>query len=215
MAENRKKPEEQNAQKTKDKINELVEAWIAKNSAEFTFVGIFGKRKLGYRPQVLARCKQYDNAPDEYLNTMLKTLPELIKWYFNIFQAVFIAGLVGSLAAAFVAAYSNVLKWASKITIMPSSLDNFLYLTKIYYLNWIPWALPAIFIAITLFLVFKSNKKAGSSWLSYMIQHWFKIVHNLNELKIEMYYISKVLEIRTNLESRALPAEGTKINRSA
>lgn len=166
----KKKPAE-----AEDEIGKLVEIWINQNPAQFTVKGIFGKTHLLYRKNVLQRYKQYKDAPDEYLTTTLKTFPEAFKWYFDIFQAVFMAGIVGLVVTACVFAWSSFVKSIS---------------------NWIFWVLPALFVIIVFILAFTTNKKTESSWLSYIIQHWFKITHNLNELKIEMYYISTILEKR-------------------
>ena len=192
------------------KFHRQVLKWIRDNPSEFTTDGKpdDGNRpdnELRYRPRALKRCKQYDDAPDEYLHTMLKTFPDFIKWYFNIFQTVFVATLVGSSVAAFAFTYKNFLDWVSTISSLPTSLGSFLLSTMFTFSSWISWVLPALFLIIVLFLALKTNKKTESSWLSYLLQHKFRIIHNLTELKIETYYVSKVIESRVN-EKKKLEA---------
>jgi len=203
-----KKKEKQSSDEATEKEDELdkligIRDWIKQNPAEFTIDGKpvnltkENEPRLRFRLRILDRCKQYKKAPDEYLKTMLKTLPEIFKWYFNVFQTVFIAGLVGLWASAFYFTCSSFFTWASKTTwALPSSFNNFLSLASASISDWIGWVLSGLFVIIVLFLALISNKKTGSSWLSHIIQHWFKIVHNLTELKIEMYYISKIIEMR-------------------
>lgn len=200
MTEKEEKPPMEESVKNEDEVDELVKEWIAQNPAEFTVDGKSGSKQLRYRERILERCKQYKKAPDEYLDTMLKTFPGLIKWYFNIFQTVFIAGLFGSLATAFVFTYSNFLTWLRKAssTTVPSisTFHDFLVLLQTSFPDWIIWVLPAGFMGFVVFLALKTHKRTENSWLSYIIQHKFQIIHNLTELKIEMYYVSKTIEIR-------------------
>jgi hypothetical protein len=186
---------------SENEVDELVRKWIAQNPPEFTVNGISGSRQLRYRKRVLERCKQYKNAPDEYLKTMLKTLPENIKWYFNVLQTVLVTGLVGFLATLTVLTCSNLITWLQKLfktTVPPvSDFNEFLVLAQASFADWVTWVFPASVLAIVFYLALKTHEATGSSWLSYIIQHKFKIAHNLTELKIEMYYVSKIIEIRT------------------
>lgn len=185
---------------TEDKVDELVKKWIEQNPAEFTVDGKSGSQRLRYRPRILERCKQYKNAPDKYLETMLKAFPENIKWYFNILQAVIMAVLVSSLAAVFILTINNFLTWLQKASSMTipsiSTFNDFLGLLYASFPDWIIWVFPASILGFVVFLAFKTNKVTESSWLSYLIQHKLRIVHNLTELKIEMYYVSKIITIR-------------------
>ena len=200
---NRKEEKPSVDKPAKEEIHDLVRDWIKENPAEFTVDGKLvdltkeNEHKLRFRLRILDRCKQYKNAPDEYLKTMLKTLPDTFKWYFNIFQTVFIAGLVGSLASAFYFTCSSFIIWTSKISwALPSSFYNFLSLASASVLDWIAWVFSGSYVVIVFILAMIPHKKTGSSWLSHIIQYWFKIVHNLTELRIEMYYISKMIEMK-------------------
>jgi hypothetical protein len=189
--------------------------WIRENPSEFTVDGKPDRGnktddELRYRPRILKRCKQYDSAPDEYLNSMMKTFPELIKWYFNLFQTVFVATLVGVSVTAFAFAYKNFFDWISTISSLPISLESFLS----SFSTLITWVLPSLILAIVLFLALKTNKKTGSSWLSYILQHKFRIIHNLTELKIETYYVAKVIENRANEKTKQMALAETKKEKS-
>jgi hypothetical protein len=171
---------EKKSVETEDDVPRLVKEWVEKNYAEFNEGGLQCGKHL-YRDNIFARSEKYRNAPDEYLKTMLKSLPETIKWYFNVFQTVFIAGLFGLEATLFVLFVNSLSTWFPK-----HPLD----------LNIISWALPLIFAFLIAVPALKTNKKSQSPWLSYFIQTKSYILYNLKELHIEIYYISKILKIR-------------------
>jgi hypothetical protein len=171
---------EKKSVETEDDVPKLVREWVEENYAEFNEGGLQCGKHL-YRDNIFARSEKYQNAPDEYLKTMLKTLRETIKWYFNLFQTVFIAGIFGLEVTLFVLFLNSLSTWIPK-----HPLD----------LNIISWVLPLIIAFIIAVSALKTNKKSQSPWLSNFIQTKFYILHNLKELHIEIYYISKILKIR-------------------
>jgi len=181
-----------NNKPTEDNVDELVKKWIEQNPAEFTIDGKPFKidckadsKRLRFRPRVLERCKEYKNAPDEYLKTMLKTFPESIKWWFGILQTLLVAGLIGFTTTISVFTLNNFLSWLPEPIFIPIS-------PKL-----VSWIFPLIIIILPIFcLALKTNKETETSWLSYLIQYKSRIVHGLVELKIEIYYVSKIIEIR-------------------
>jgi hypothetical protein len=185
--------QEQTLAKPEDKVDDEVKNWIEKNPGEFTICGNFVKltkeneSKFRFRLRVLARCKQYKDAPYEYLETMLKTLPENMKWYFDVLQAILITGVVGFVVSMAVLTTNNLI---------------------VSFSQWITWVLPLVFLAVPVLLAVMTNDETESSWLSYIIQHKLRIVHNLMELKIEMYYVSKIMEIKQ--EEKKKQQENTK-----
>jgi hypothetical protein len=151
------------------------------------------KRRL-YRESILERCKRYDDAPTAYLETMLKTLPEITKWYFNVFQTIFIAGIASFETAVAILFFNNLLAWLQRLpsdlyasleNIKPADIGSFL-----------SWFLPALVFFIIFGLATWEDESLEVSRLSQFIQTRFYIVQNIKEIEIEMYYISKTLEER-------------------
>ena len=169
-----------------DKVDECVTAWINENPAEFTIDGNKvdlkpeNEHKLRFRLRILERCKQYKNAPDEYLTTYLKAHSENVKWYFSILQAILMTGVVGFFVTVSVLAITNFISWFQNINLTGS----------------ITWILPVCFSGLIIALGLRENKRTNSSWLSHIIQYRFRIIHNLTELKIEIYYIATIMKIR-------------------
>jgi len=172
--------------KEEDIVDKLVSDWIEQNSAEFTISGEYvdfkkkeNENKLRFRPRILDRCKQYKGAPDEYLKTMLETLQESYKWYFDVFETIFLAGLFGLF-----------------VTLTILTINNFLSSVQTSFSDWIGWVVPLCILVFLGASAILTRKVSKSSYLSHFIQHRFRIVHNLTELKIEMYYISNLIKIR-------------------
>lgn len=154
-----------NSSLTEDKeaLRKVVQDWIDSNPTEFFEV------KPLYRRQVFDRCQKYIASPDDYLRIMSNALPEFMKWYLNVFETVFLAGLFG-LVVAFLAVSLNEAA------------------TSFYQFFWI---IPlAIAISISAVAILKPDR------LSHWIQHRFFVRHNLNELNIELYYVSTIMKIR-------------------
>ena len=74
---------------TKEYLKKTVKTWVDSNNAEFKE----GDKPI-YREKVFDRCEKYIDAPDEYLQTMLSTLPDFMTWYLSVFETVFMAGSV-------------------------------------------------------------------------------------------------------------------------
>jgi len=96
------------SRETEDNIEEWVRYWVKTNSSYF--------KEGDYRHNIFKRCEMYRKAPDRYLQSMLETIPELVKWYFNVFQTVFIAAMAGLETTLFVLfvnnlTHANVLHW--------------------------------------------------------------------------------------------------------
>lgn len=206
-------------EKKEDVVDKLVREWIEGNPAEFT---IDGKRinltkdgelakltkkdenRLRFRIRTLERCKQYKDAPDEYLRKMLETLSETFKWYFDAFQTIFMTGLFGFFVTVAILTINNFLiyvqKWSSNGFPPDLSIFNFpakfLSLVQTSFSDWIVWVLPLIIVIFIGISAIKTREVTKTSWLSHFIQHRFRIVHNLTELKIEMYYISNIIKMR-------------------
>jgi hypothetical protein len=173
---------ESNAEEREKDVPRIVREWVEGNPDEF------GEGdNLRYREVVLDRCKKYLFAPDEFLNTMLKTFPENMKWYFNVFQTVFIAGLCGLGVSLTVLAINQFSAWTKETP------------TDMTILGWLIPIVILLLLAVPAFLI---NSRTGASWLSHWIQNQFRIIHNLRELQIEMYYISKILEIRNTKKQK-------------
>lgn len=162
-------------QEEKD-VPEIVKKWIDENTAEFGDA----ERKF-YRDNVLDRCKQFLFAPDDYLEAMLKTLPELMKWYHNVFQTVFMAGMAGLTVTILVLFLNNFFEWIQNL-----SFD----------LSIVRWFFPAGILVVIGILLLRIDKTLGSPKISELIQTHFRIKHNLKEIEIMMYYISTILRIR-------------------
>ena len=149
----------------------LVRQWVNDNSPQF------GHEDEGfYRPSHFERCKRYLNAPTGYLETRLNTLPEAIKWYFQIMQIIIFTGL-----------------WAIILSVINTAIENF-YLSIPIILegdrNWgifLRWLLP---LAVLPPIFFFRKKVVRFIQLSFLIKQ------NLNEADIEMYYISTILDHR-------------------
>jgi hypothetical protein len=173
---------------TENNIKDLLKKWIEKNPKEF--------RKDEFREAtILDRCQQYRDAPEDYLRSMLKILPDIMKWYFNVFQTVFIAGLVGLETTLFVMFLSNLSAWFQRF---PQdwgvlAVHNVRPIDVIALLSWM---IPLLVLSVILFFALKTNKKYEASYLSHFIQKRFWIYGNLKEAKIEMYCISMILKIR-------------------
>lgn len=168
----------------KEKVTDLVRKWVDTNPSEFRESGT--NQEL-YREAIFERCKKYVDAPDEYLNLRQKTLPEERKWYFNVFQTVFIAGVFGLGTSLFILFLNNLLTWLQK-----SPLD----------LNFLGWILPLALLVVVI-LSLREDEKHKTSWLSAFIQKRFRILHNLKELDIEMYCVSKIIETRKEKEKES------------
>jgi len=161
-------------------INVLVRKWVNENYSEFR-EGAEPNGTLLYRTRIFDRCKKFQNAPKGYLKTMLeKSLPDTIKWYFTIFQVVFIAGTV-SISTGFFLLFLN---------------NFFLFLTDVSAVSTVKWLIPIVLFFVIVVLALIPHKKSNSPWLSHFIQTKFKIIHNLKEIHIEMYYIAKMLEMQ-------------------
>lgn len=169
-----------------DKIIDLVKKWVNRNPAEFREPET---NKRLYRETIFKRCKRYLNAPDEYLNFRKKTLPEERKWFFNVFQTVFLVGIFGLETSFLVLFLNNLSAWFQKL-----SLD----------LNVLSWLLPLVILLVTVALSLKQDKRHKTSWLSGFIQKRFRILHNLRELDIEMYCVSTIIESRKEKETENL-----------
>lgn len=163
-----------------DRVTELVRQWVEKNSAEFTDSGKLDGKPL-YRERVFHRCEKYRNAPDKYLEAMLKTLPETIKWYFNIFQTILVAGILGVTTTLFILFFNGLSTWVQKISVDFSIVN---------------WALPLTLFLIIVWLTLKTNEVTKTSWLSNFIQTKSYILYNLKEIHIEIYYVAEILRIR-------------------
>jgi len=161
-------------------IDALVKKWVDENYGEFR-EGAKPNGVLLYRTRIFDRCKKYRDAPDGYLEIMLeKSLPDSIKWYFNIFQVVFMAGTISVSTGFFLLFLSNF----------------FLFLTDVSVVSFVKWLIPIGLFAIIVVLALTTHEESESPRLSHFIQTKFKIIHNLKEIHIEMYYIAKVLETR-------------------
>lgn len=163
-----------------DRVTELVRQWVEKNSAEFTDSGKPDGKPL-YRERVFGRCEKYRDAPDEYLEAMLKTLPETIKWYFNVFQTILVAGILGVTTTLFILFLNGLSTWVQKLSVDFSIVN---------------WALPLTLFLIIVCRALKTNEVTQSSWLSNFIQTKSYIRYNLKEIHIEIYYIAEILRIR-------------------
>lgn len=146
-------------------LGKAVQAWVDSNPAEFK-----DACKPLYRKKVFDRCRKYIDAPEEYLKTMLNTLPEFMKWYLSVFETVFIAGAVGLVSAFAVISLNNAIT---------------------SFQQWVGWVLPLVFAVIIAAAVTLKPLK-----FSHFIQHRFYVRHNLNESNIELYYISLIMKIR-------------------
>lgn len=159
-------------------IDALVKKWVNENYGAFKEGGKPNGSCL-YRKSIFERCKRYRDAPEGYLKTMLeKSLPDSIKWYFNIYQIVFVAGTVSVSTTLFFWFLNNL----------------FVFLTDRSTVSFVKMVIPVAFLIAIVALIW--HEKSGSPWLSRYFQIKFKIVHNLKEIYIEMYYIAKVLEMR-------------------
>jgi len=146
-------------------LKKVVQAWVDNNPAEFK-----DDCKLLYRKKVFDRCRKYIGAPKEYLETMLNTLPEFMKWYLSVFETVFMAGTVGLVSALAVISLNNAIT---------------------SFQQWVGWVLPLVLaVAIAAAVTSKPLR------FSHFIQNRFYVRHNLNESNIELYYISLVMKIR-------------------
>lgn len=171
----------------KNDIDALVRKWVEENYGEFR-EGAETKGALLYRPVIFERCRKFRNAPDGYLKTMLeKSLPDAIKWYFNIFQIIFITGAVSVSTAFFFLSLNNL----------------FAFFTDVNAVSLMEWLIPATLFSLVVVAAVSPHKKSQSPWLSHFVQTKFRIIHNLKEIHIEMYYIAKVLEMREKSKSRA------------
>lgn len=165
---------------TNEQIAKIVRKWTEDNFAEFNEGGKVDGKKL-YGSNIFDRCKRYENAPTKYLEFWLKNLPELTKWYLNIFQIILSAGIIAITTA-----------------LIYLILDNFpLWIRENYpdYLL-IGWLIPLIFLSILLSSALINKKNATGTYLSNFIQMKLGILRNLKEILIESYYITKILEIR-------------------
>ena len=165
-----------------DKIIDLVRKWVDSNPAEF---GESETNQILYRKVVFERCRKYVDAPDEYLNLRQKTLPEERKWYFNIFQTVFIAGMFGLETSLLILSLSHFSAWFQEVPLDFTILK---------------WLLPFILFLVLAGLSFKEDKRHKTSWLSAFIQTKSRILHNLKEIDIETYCVSKIIEARKEKE---------------
>jgi hypothetical protein len=155
-------------------LRKTVQAWVDSNPAEFK-----SNCKLLYRKMVFDRCRKYIGAPEEYLKTMLNTLPEFMKWYLSVFETVFMAGAFGVASAFAVIFVNNVITSSQQLA------------------GWVFPFVLVLLIAVAALLPYRESR-----WLSYVIQHWFYVRHNINELNIEVYYISTILTIRKGKEKK-------------
>lgn len=172
--------------KEENKIIDVVKEWVNRNPAEFREPET---NKRLYREIIFKRCEKYLNAPDEYLKLRQKTLPEQRKWYFNIFQTVFMVGIFGLGTSLLILFLNNLFAWFQKL-----SLD----------LNVLGWVLPLVAIIVIVALSIKQSKRHKTSLLSGFIQKQFRILHNLRELDIEMYCVSTIIETRKEKETENL-----------
>jgi hypothetical protein len=202
--------EENQSNTSQDYFQKEVNKWIEDNYAVFKEGGE-QNGKILYRSTIVKRCKKYDSASDEYLRTMLKLFPEIMKWYLNVFQGVFLVGLVGFETTLLVLFSNNFAPWFQKL----SNIDWSIFLSQSKFESWLQklsildWYSTVIwFVPLALFIVIlaalKTNRKSESSYLSHFIQTTFWIVKNLKDTEIEMYYISKILEKR-ELDKRHVP----------
>ncbi len=147
--------------------------WIRNNPASF-----FENRKPLYRNNVLDGFHRYDEAPRQYLEEKLKSLPDAIKWYVQVFQIIFFTGFMAIALALCSKSLDVLLTWNNK----PSQ-----------------GMIIAITISYIVFLVIGTLWKPGTSGnplLSDLVQRVFFIKINIRELELEMFYIALVLEDR-------------------
>lgn len=157
-------------------VPKIVEIWINRNTSEFG-----SGENLLYRKFVLQTSKKFLFAPTKFLETMLGTFPDNMKWYFNILYVFSMSGILGVSISLLIWSLNNFNTWINN-----PILDILFF----------EWFIPPFFPIIILFLNWKEDKKTGSSMLSKLIQTKLRIFHNLREIQIEMYYISRILEIR-------------------
>jgi hypothetical protein len=167
----------------------IVRDWVNRNASEFKENG-----KRLYRDNVFSRCERYIGAPNEFLQTKLKILPENIKWYFTLFQGVFIAGTVGIATTLFFLFMNNLLAWLP----FQANLNHIDFLN----LRWLTWFVPLILFVGIIISALKKSKNVESSVLSHFIQTRFWVLTNLKDLEIEMYYVSVVLKMQGNLPAK-------------
>ena len=163
-----------------ENIEKLVENWAKDNYVEFNEGGESEGKEL-YRPNIFKRCKRYENAPTAYLELWLKNLPELTKWYLNIFQIILSAGIIAVTTALTYLILDNFPLWIKE------GYPDYLF---------VGWLIPLILLSLLLCSALKRNNKSNSTYLSNFIQTKLGILNNLKEILIESYYITKILEIR-------------------
>ena len=153
--------EEQIPEEEKEQLKKAVETWINKNPTDFFSTYFFSKKcKPLYRPTSIDRCEKYIGAPDEYLRTMMDALHNFMNWYLNIFETVFLAGIMGFIITVV----------AVILTKMPIS---FLH-------QWWFWFILVI-VAFLICIAF-AKIQTFSRWL----QNISLLRLNLNEIQIEL-----------------------------
>lgn len=186
-------PEEKN-------MREIVRKWIDDNKYEFV-KGTPEKYQKLYRDDILDKCSRHIGAPKDFLETRLKMIPEETKYYLTVFQTLILASFVAVVAFFLYGTVNSGMEWMKTTLIFsppasdPPSNKN--------PLEWLGGSSFVIFIANLIILVILSlpivNRKIGQKFSDF-VQRKTRIVYNLRELQIEMYYISKILEIRKNNE---------------
>jgi len=129
---------------------------------------------------MLNRYNKYIGVPDDFLKIMLNSMPDFMKWYLSIFETVFMTGAFGLISVFSILTITNAI----------TSFQNLA--------SWIVPIIAIVGIALIILIPYKKTRL-----FSYIIQRWFYLKHNINELNIEMYYISKILEIRNRNSSES------------
>ncbi len=177
---------------TEENVEKLVRRWVRNNYTEFNEGGKPDGKPL-YRENIFARCEKFQNAPDEYLKMWMKTFPDIVKWYLNILQTVFAAGLIAISSALLFYTLNSFSTWIKGSIWIKDSI----WILKGYpHPAILLWIIPMIILVAIGLLALLTNKKSQSKYLSSFIQNKSGILQNLKEIHIETYYISKILEIR-------------------
>jgi len=163
--------------RSEEEIPAIVKKWVDDNHEEFG-----DEYCLNYRKNIFERCKRYLYSPDIYLENKFHFLNNRIKWFLQIYQAIIITGIVGSLIILGKMTIENFIIYIKSVN--PKHLLN---------RQLILWIIPILIIVII--FCFRP-KKEGKSWLINYIRRTALMVYNLREIEIEMFYISKILEIR-------------------
>lgn len=150
------------------KVKDLVEQTV-KLWIKENKTQFFENNKELYRSKaVFDRCEKYIGAPDEYLKAMLSGMPRFTNWFLSVFETVFLVGLFGLIVGLLILSVSEVT-------------------TSFFELAWL---IPLAIAIVSSVLSYRFRES-----LSHFAQVKFLIRHNINEIDIEMYYISTLLNM--------------------